>query len=51
MIERELTDQHPTEVSAALERLAEIGVIDVAGDKLAPSRCTTYLDRIGMVAI
>jgi hypothetical protein len=50
-MERELSDHHPLDLSAALEHLAAMGVLVSDRGAFSPSRCTAYLDRLGVIGI
>lgn len=49
--EREICDIEPLEISDALERLREHGVVHLAGELVWASRCARHLDILGMIAI
>jgi hypothetical protein len=50
-LERELYDIEPLQLSDALARLREAGVVHLAGELVWASRCARRLDQLGMVSI
>jgi hypothetical protein len=50
-MERELSDHHPLDLSAALEHLVAMGVLASDRGTFSPSQSTAYLDRLGVIGI
>ena len=50
-LEREIYDVEPAAINAALERLREMGVIELDGERVRASPCARYLDDLGMICI